>query len=118
MILHILETRKAHYNAFLKTKAIRKLLESFKINPISISIYENKSERFSKNLTQDFITKSFYGLNYSSNTSGRNASMTSIAETLIGEKIEVKTPYHIRKRIFLEHTKGFTISHILEYQNF
>ena len=92
MVLYILETLKKPNKAFLKIKAIRKQLESFKVNPISISIYENESKRFSKKRTQDFITKASYDPNYSLNSLGRNFTMTSIAETLIGKKIEVKTP--------------------------
>jgi hypothetical protein len=120
MVLQLLETQKSSNKAFKKTKANREPLECFKVNRIqfSISINENESERFSKNQTQDFITKSSYDPIYSLNTSGRIFPMTSIAETLIGKKIEVETPYHIRKRISLEHTKGFTISRTIEYQNF
>jgi len=120
MVLHILETPKKPYKAFLKIKAIRKQLESFKAKrtPFSNSINENKTERFSKNHTQDCITKSSYDLNYSLNSLGRNTFMTSIAETLIGKKIEVTTPYHKRKPISLEHTKGLRISRTIESQIF
>ena len=120
MVLQLLESQKALNKAFLKTKANREPLECFKVNRIqfSNSINEKESERFSKNYTRDFLKKSSYGPIYSLNILGRNFSMTSIAETLIGKKIEVKTPYHIRKRISLEHPKGFTISRTLEYQNF
>ena len=120
MVLNILETPKKRNKAFLKFKAIRVVLEIFKAKLIQFSNFSNEkeSERFSKNSTQDFLKKSSYDPNYSLNILGRNFSMTSIAETLIGKKIEVKTPYHIRKRISLEHTKGLTISRILEYQIF
>ena len=120
MTQQLLKSQKALNKAFKKTKANREPLECFKVNRIqfSISINENETERFSKNQTQDFITKSSYDPIYSLNITGRFIAMTSIAETLIGKKIEVKTPYHIRKRISLEHPKGFTISRILEYQNF
>ena len=120
MISNLLEPRKALNKAFLKIKANREPLECFKVNLTNVlnSINENETERFSKNQTQDFILKSSYDPIYSLNISGRNASMTSIAETLIGKKIEVTTPYHIRKRISLEHTKGFTISRTIENQNF
>ena len=118
MALQLLETRKAHNHAFLKIKAIRNQPECFKVNPISISIYENKSERFSKKHTQDFTTKSFYDPNYSQNSLERNTLMTSIAETLIGKKIEVTTPYHKRNPITLEHTKGLRISRTIESQIF
>ncbi len=120
MTQQLLEHRKALNKAFLKTKANREPLECFKVNRIqfSNSINENETERFSKNQTQDFILKSSYDPIYSLNTSGRFITMTSIAETLIGKKIEVTTPYHIHKRISLEHTKGLTISRTTEYQNF
>ena len=83
MILHILETQKALNKAFLKNKANRELLECFKVNLIQFlnSNNEKETERFSKKHAQDFIKKAAYDLNYSLNTSGRNASMTSIAET-------------------------------------
>ena len=120
MNLQLLESQKALSKAFLKTKANREPLECFKVNLTNVlnSLNENETERFSKNQTNDFTLKSSYDPIYSLNISGRFITMTSIAETLIGKKIEVKTPYHIRKRIFLEHTKGFTISRTLEYQNF
>ena len=120
MVLQLLESQKALNKAFLKTKANREPLECFKVNLTNVlnSLNENETERFSKNQTHDFTLKSSYDPIYSLNISGRFITMTSIAETLIGEKIEVKTPYHIRKRISLEHTKGLTISHTLEYQNF
>ena len=120
MNLQLLESQKALNKAFLKTKANREPLECFKVNRIqfSNSINENETERFSKNQTHDFTLKSSYDPIYSLNISGRFITMTSIAETLIGKKIEVKTPYHIRKRISLEHPKGFTISRTIENQNF
>lgn len=120
MTQQLLKSQKALNKAFLKTKANREPLECFKVNLTNVlnSINENETERFSKNQTHDFTLKSSYDPIYSLNISGRFITMTSIAETLIGKKIEVKTPYHIRKRISLEHTKGFTISRILEYQNF
>ena len=120
MNLQLLESQKAVNKAFKKTKANREPLECFKVNLTNVlnSINENETERFSKNQTHDFITKSSYDPIYSLNISGRFITMTSIAETLIGKKIEVTTPYHIRKHISLEHPKGFTISRILEYQNF
>ena len=120
MTQQLLKSQKALNKAFKKTKANREPLECFKVNRIqfSISINENETERFSKNQTHDFTLKSSYDPIYSLNISGRFITMTSIAETLIGKKIEVTTPYHIRKRISLEHTKGLTISHTLEYQNF
>ena len=120
MVLQLLESQKALNKAFLKTKANREPLECFKVNLTNVlnSLNENETERFSKNQTHDFTLKSSYDPIYSLNISGRFITMTSIAETLIGEKIEVKTPYHIRKRISLEHTKGLTISHTIENQNF
>ena len=120
MNLQLLESQKALSKAFLKTKANREPLECFKVNLTNVlnSLNENETERFSKNQTHDFILKSSYDPIYSLNISGRFITMTSIAETLIGKKIEVKTPYHILKRISLEHTKGLTISRILEYQIF
>ena len=120
MVLQLLESQKALNKAFKKNKANREPLECFKVNlsQFSISINENETERFSKNQNHDFITKSSYDPIYSLNISGRFITMTSIAETLIGKKIEVKTPYHIRKSISLEHTKGFTISRTIENQNF
>ncbi len=100
MILLLHEPRKALNNAFLKIKVNREPLECFKVNLLSISIYENKSERFSKNLFQDFLKTTFYDLNHSLNNLGRNISMASIAETLIGKKIEAKTPVYLFIRKF------------------
>ena len=104
MVLHILETLKKPNKAFLKIKAIRKQLESFKVNPISISINENESERFHKNLFQDFLKTTSNDPIYSSNTLGQNFSMASIAETLICKKIEVKTPYYQFIRIYQSYS--------------
>ena len=101
MVLQLLESQKALNKAFLKTKANREPLECFKVNrtQFSNSINENETERFSKNQTQDFITKSSYDPIYSLNITGRFIAMTSIAETLIGKKIEVKTPDYLFVRI-------------------
>ena len=101
MVLNILETLKKPNKAFLKFKAIRVVLEIFKAKRTQFSNFsnENESERFSKNHTRDFTAKSIYDLNYSLNNLGRNFSMTSFAETLIGKKIEVKTPEFLFVRI-------------------
>ena len=101
MVLQLLESQKALNKAFKKNKANREPLECFKVNlsQFSISINENETERFSKNQNQDFITKSSYDPIYSLNISGRLITMTSIAETLIGKKIEVKTPDFLFVRI-------------------
>ena len=101
MVLHILKTLKKSNKAFLKFKAIRVVLESFKAKRTQFSncSNENESKRFSKNQTQDFILKSSYDPIYSLNILGRNFSMTSFAETLIGKKIEVKTPEFLFVRI-------------------
>lgn len=97
MVLHLLETQKPQTKAFLKIKAIRKLLECFKVNFIQFSNSNNEkeTEKFHKNQTQDFLKTIFYDPIYSLNTLGRNFSMASIAETLIGKKIEVKTPDYL-----------------------
>ena len=73
MILNILEPRKVLNKAFLKIKANRELLESFKVNLIQIpnSINDKENKRFSKNRTQDFIKKSSYDPIYSLNKLGR-----------------------------------------------
>ena len=83
MILNILEPRKVLNKAFLKIKANRELLESFKVNLIQIpnSINDKENKRFSKNRTQDFIKKSSYDPIYSLNKLGRHATITSITET-------------------------------------
>ena len=101
MVLQLSETQKALNKVFLKFKANRVALERFKTKRRQFSncSNENESERFSKNHLRDFITKSSYDLNYSLNSLGRNTSMTSIAETLIGKKIEVKTPDFLFVRI-------------------
>ena len=101
MVLNILETLKKPNKAFLKFKAIRVVLEIFlvKLTPFSNCSNEKESERFSKKSTQDFLKKSSYDPNYSLNILGRNFSMTSFAETLIGKKIEVKTPDFLFVRI-------------------
>ena len=59
---NLLEIRKALHKAFLKIKNITELVESFKVNLISIrhSINENETERFSKNRPHDFIKKASY----------------------------------------------------------
>ena len=59
MVLNILETPKKPNKAFLKFKAIRILLESFKPKLIQFSNFssEKESERFSKKNTQDFLKK-------------------------------------------------------------
>ena len=102
MVLHLLETQKPQTKAFLKIKAIRKLLESFKLNrtQFSNSNNEKETEKFHKNLFQDFLKTTFYDPIYSLNTLGRNFSMASIAETLIGKKIEAKTPVYLFVRKF------------------
>ena len=102
MILHILETQKPLNEAFLKIRAIRKLLECFKVNFIQVlnSNNEKETEKFHKNQTQDFLKTIFYDPIYSLNTLGRNFSMASIAETLIGKKIEAKTPVYLFVRKF------------------
>lgn len=101
MVLQLLEPRKALNKAFSKIKANREPLECFKVNLTNVlnSIYENESERFSKNRTQDFTLKSSFDSIYSLNISGRFITMTSIAETLIGKKIEVTTPDFLFVRI-------------------
>lgn len=101
MVLHILKTLKKPNKVFLKFKAIRVVLESFKVKITQFSNCSNEkeSERFSKNSTQNFLKKSSYDLNYSLNILGHNFSMTSIAETLIGKKIEAKTPDFLFVRI-------------------
>ena len=101
MVLNILKTLKKPNKAFLKFKAIRVVLEIFKAKLIQFSNFSNEKEskRFSKNQTQDFILKSSNDPIYSLNILGRNFSMTSIAETLIGKKIEVKTPDYLFVRI-------------------
>lgn len=102
MVLHLLETQKPQTKAFLKTKAIRKLLECYKLNRTQFSNSNNEKETqsFSKKHTHDFKKKSSYDPNYSLNTLGRNFSMASIAETLIGKKIEAKTPVYLFVRKF------------------
>jgi hypothetical protein len=101
MVLNILETLKKPIKAFLKFITIRVVLESFLVKLTTFLNFsnENESKRFSKNHTRDFIKKSSYDLNNSLNNLGRNFSMTSIAETLIGKKIEVKTPDYLFVRI-------------------
>ena len=91
MVQNILETPKKPNKAFLKFKAIRVVLESFKvkITPFSNCSNEKGSERFSKNSTQNFLKKSSYDPNYSLNYLGRNFSMTSFAETLIGKMMRL-----------------------------
>ena len=59
MVQNILETLKKPNKAFLKFKAIRVVLESFKAKLIQFSNFsnENESKRFSKNHTRDFLKK-------------------------------------------------------------
>ena len=101
MVLQLSETQKALNKVFLKFKANRVALERFKTKrtPFSNCSNENESERFSKKRTQDFILKSSYDPNYSLDNLSCNFSMTSIAETLIGKKIEAKTPDFLFVRI-------------------
>lgn len=93
MNLNLLEPRKALNKAFLKIKAHREPLECFKVNLVQIlnSINEKETEEFHKNLVIDFLKKTYYDLIYSLNALGQIISIATIAQTLIGKKIEVKT---------------------------
>ena len=97
MVQNILETLKKPIKAFLKIKTILLVIESLKAKRTQFSncLNENESKRFSKNQTQDFLKKFAYDPIYSLNILGRNFTMISIAETLIGKKNEVKTPDYL-----------------------
>ena len=77
MVQNILETLKKPNKAFLKFKAIRVLLESFKVKLSQFSNFSNENESgiFSKKNTQDFLKKFAYDLNYSLNNLGRKIAM-------------------------------------------
>ncbi len=101
MVQNILETLKKPNKAFLKFITIRVVLEIFLVKLTTFLNFsnENESKRFSKKRNQDFLKKSSYNTNYSLNNLGRYFFMTSIVETLIGKKIEAKTPDFLFVRI-------------------
>ncbi len=87
-----LETLKKPNKAFLKFKAIRVVLEIFKVKRTQFSncINENETEIFSKNFFKDFIVKFNHDLNYYLNNSGHFFVLVFSSKMLNGRKIEVK----------------------------
>ncbi|MDO9152501.1 MAG: class I SAM-dependent DNA methyltransferase, partial [Paludibacter sp.] len=97
MVLNILNPRKALNKAFLKVKAGRSEVNTFKENLIYLldNINESESEEFHKKLISRFLEKTYYENTHFVNTKGRNDLVIhngiSAANT-VGVIIEAKKP--------------------------
>ncbi len=94
---NLLKPRKALNKAFLKVKANRNEIETFKTNLIVLldRINEAESEEFHKNLVSDFLKNTYYGANQFINTKGRNDLVIhngNSATTTVGVIVEAKKP--------------------------
>lgn len=95
--INLLKPRKALNKAFLKIKANRNEIETFKRNLIVLldRINEAESEEFHKNLVSDFLKNTYYGANQFINTKGRNDLVIhngNIASSTVGVIVEAKKP--------------------------
>ena len=97
MVLNIQKPRQALNKAFLKVKANRNEIETFKTNLINLidRINESESEEFHKNLVSKFLTDTYYGTNHFINTKGRSDLViynTNSASGTVGVIVEAKKP--------------------------
>ncbi|WP_367770726.1 DNA methyltransferase [Flavobacterium sp. WC2421] len=116
----LLEPRKALNKAFLKIKPNRTHIEEFKTNLIKIldSINEKESEEFHKNLVIDFLKKTYYDLNYSVNTKGRNDLVIhngKDAKSNVGVIMEAKSPINKTEMITVANLNGKALQELVLY---
>ncbi len=104
MRLNPIKPRNALNKAFLKLKANRNQIESFKTNLIELidTINEKESEEFHKNLVSDFLKKTYFSPNHFINTKGRNDLVIhngKNAKSSVGVIIEAKKPTNTSEMI-------------------
>jgi adenine-specific DNA-methyltransferase len=109
-----LQPRQSLNKAFLKVKPNRENIEKFKTNLIRLldQTNETESEEFHKNLISDFLKNTYYGLDYSINTKGRNDLVIhngKDAQSTVGVILEAKKPTNKSEMLKVDNlnTKAF-----------
>ncbi len=97
MTNNIIQPRQALNKAFLKVRPNRNDIEKFKsnLNKLLQQINSKESEEFHKNLISEFLKNTYYSLDYSINTKGRNDLVIhngKDANTTVGVILEAKKP--------------------------
>ncbi len=109
-----LHPRQSLNKAFLKVKPNRENIEKFKTNLIRLidQTNETESEEFHKNLISYFLKNTYYGLDYSINTKGRNDLVIhngKDAQSSVGVILEAKKPTNKSEMLKVDNlnTKAF-----------